>query len=304
MKLTLANGILLAAIGWIGYQTATGKPIVPDLAPVPDDSPATPAAGTSFPLARGSRGAHVRALQKHLGIPVDGVFGVQTENALRARHGKSSVASQAELNAWLGAAGATAAATKPAAVKPAASQPVTKTDPYGSFPLKLGRKGQYVRNLQQWLGLKIDGQFGAGTQAALKAKTGQVQVDSLEQLNYLLTGKSAAATPAAPATVPPNWAELDRIFRAFWTVQPKFTNVVALRTFADKDALLAVLKPKTDAQLRAFIVQYNSSYKAWKGVNASRPTPTLAGDFSQLTIIGGSSLATLRDRVARLSIAR
>lgn len=312
MKLTTTNVVILAVIGWIGYQTVNGQPIVPalpDLSPSGGDPTPAPAVD-SFPLGRGSRGKYVRALQKHLGIKVDGVFGQQTENALSARHGKPTVDSLAELTGWLGNAQVATAPTSPTAApvsRPAAS---TASSAYGTFPLKLNSRGQYVRNLQQWLGLKIDGIFGAGTLSALKKRTGQSQIDSLEQLNYLLgnAGAPAAGAPAAtkPAatTVKPNWAELDRVFRAFWTPLPGSPNVVRLNLIADRDTLHTVLDGKTDAQLQAFIVQYNSAYKNWKGVNNTRKLPTLAGDFSQLTIVGGSSVALLRDRIARLSIKR
>lgn len=317
MKLTAINALILLGIAYVGYQTVNGQPVVPpnlDLNPFDNDTPPTPATGTTFPLGRGSRGQYVRNLQQHLGVKIDGVFGVQTEQALLARHGKATVDSLDELGSWVGAASKTAAVT---AVATGAAKPVTvatpakaaaKADPYGTFPLKRGSKGQYVRNLQKALGLKIDGIFGIGTETALFKRTGQKVVGSLEKLNNL-TGVATAPVATAPATpkptaVKPNWPELDNVFRAFWTPVDGSPGVARLRLVADKDAIQSVLSPKDDAQLKAFIVQYNSSYKAWKGVNQSRKMPTLAGDFSQLTIVGGSALATLRDRVVRLSIKR
>lgn len=47
------------------------------------DSP-TPATGTPLTLRKGSRGEQVRWLQEKLGITVDGIFGAQTEAAVRS----------------------------------------------------------------------------------------------------------------------------------------------------------------------------------------------------------------------------
>ena len=54
---------------------------------------------TGFPLQNGSRGDLVKQLQAKLGVNVDGAFGPKTLAALMAKTGKTSVASQSELNA-------------------------------------------------------------------------------------------------------------------------------------------------------------------------------------------------------------
>ena len=45
----------------------------------------------AFPLATGSRGPEVRALQGALGIQADGVWGPQTQTAVETRLGKATV---------------------------------------------------------------------------------------------------------------------------------------------------------------------------------------------------------------------
>ena len=52
-----------------------------------------------FPLQKYSSGARVKILQIYLKIKPDGLFGIETENALKIKTGKTSVLSQIELNA-------------------------------------------------------------------------------------------------------------------------------------------------------------------------------------------------------------
>lgn len=46
----------------------------------------------------------------------------------------------------------------------------------GSFPLKVGSRGNYVKALQILLNQKVDGIFGANTQAALQKSLGISQI--------------------------------------------------------------------------------------------------------------------------------
>lgn len=72
--------------------------------PLPEPVVATTTASSSvsagvFPLKQGSINDIVKTLQRILGVTVDGNFGPQTAAALKAFSGKSTVASQAELDA-------------------------------------------------------------------------------------------------------------------------------------------------------------------------------------------------------------
>ena len=51
------------------------------------------------------------------------------------------------------------------------------------FPLKKGSKNDYVKSLQDELGVSIDGIFGKDTLAALKEQTGKTQIDNIDDLN-------------------------------------------------------------------------------------------------------------------------
>lgn len=55
-------------------------------------------ASSSFPLKKGSKNSKVAELQKLIGVAADGVFGSQTEAALVAKAGITSVSNQAELD--------------------------------------------------------------------------------------------------------------------------------------------------------------------------------------------------------------
>jgi hypothetical protein len=50
-----------------------------------------------------------------------------------------------------------------------ATSPVKKSAPAAFKPLKVGSKGQAVKNVQKLLGIKADGEFGSGTEKAVKA---------------------------------------------------------------------------------------------------------------------------------------
>lgn len=52
-----------------------------------------------FPLKKGSNNDKVKDLQRILGITADGIFGSQTESSLKSFSGKTTVDSQAELDA-------------------------------------------------------------------------------------------------------------------------------------------------------------------------------------------------------------
>lgn len=59
----------------------------------------TPAPSTGlYPLKYGSRGAEVKMLQSALGVTADGIWGTNTDNALRKKTGKSQITDAADLN--------------------------------------------------------------------------------------------------------------------------------------------------------------------------------------------------------------
>ncbi len=97
-------------------------------------------------LKRGLSGEPVRHLQQRLGIEADGIFGSDTEAALKAyqkEHG-------------LGVDGV------------AGPDTFAQMGLYELILLKRGSKGDQVKRLQQALGTDADGIFGGGTEEALK----------------------------------------------------------------------------------------------------------------------------------------
>ena len=78
---------------------------------------ATPPVKTSYPIKQGSTGAAVMALQKLLGLTVDGIFGPKTGAALNSKLGTTVIANDSEMQAALNKL--TAAAAAPASAAPA-----------------------------------------------------------------------------------------------------------------------------------------------------------------------------------------
>ncbi len=92
-------------------------------------------------LKLGSTGDDVKELQEKLGLTPDGTFGQGTVEAVKK---------------WQAESGLTA-------------DGVVGRDTWGElFSLRKGATGDDVKNLQEGLGLKVDGNFGAGTEEALK----------------------------------------------------------------------------------------------------------------------------------------
>jgi hypothetical protein len=76
-----------------------------------------------------------------------------------------------------------------------------------NFPLKKGSKNDYVKQLQLYLGVTVDGIFGSKTEAALIAATGSNQVASFADLQKFFAAQdqlSASATDAASLSVQSN----------------------------------------------------------------------------------------------------
>ncbi|MDP8910108.1 MAG: peptidoglycan-binding protein [Chloroflexota bacterium] len=103
-------------------------------------------------LKLGDRGARVAQLQRLLGIPADGVFGPQTQRAVRAFQKKRGLAVDGivGLQTWR-------ALTSGGGAKRA------------NGLLELGDRGARVAQLQRLLGIPADGVFGRQTQRAVRA---------------------------------------------------------------------------------------------------------------------------------------
>src|SRR5882757_1514209 len=97
-------------------------------------------------LKRGLDGEPVKILQAKLGVTADGQFGPGTEQALKDYQGKHGLKVD-------GIAG---------------PDTFAQMGLYELILLKPGTSGDAVKKLQQSLGITADGQFGAGTQKAVK----------------------------------------------------------------------------------------------------------------------------------------
>jgi peptidoglycan hydrolase-like protein with peptidoglycan-binding domain len=97
-------------------------------------------------LKRGLAGEPVKVLQQKLGVVADGRFGAETEEALKAHQRSNGLAVD-------GIAG---------------PDTFAQMALYELILLKMGSSGQVVRRLQQALVIAADGQFGLGTEKAVK----------------------------------------------------------------------------------------------------------------------------------------
>jgi peptidoglycan hydrolase-like protein with peptidoglycan-binding domain len=118
-----------------------------------------------------NKGEDIAYLQKFLGIPVDGVFGRQSEAAVK---GWQKTLKDVEAD---GVVGPKSWALIPDTLtdanifkKPSNAKPTSSTGkPPLSKWLKVGSRGADVKFLQEKLGLKADGTFGPQTDRAVKA---------------------------------------------------------------------------------------------------------------------------------------
>lgn len=199
----------------------------------------------------------------------------------------------------------TATTTKPATTS---SSAVT-----GTFPLKRGSKGEYVRQLQVHLGVSADAIFGPITESALLSRYGVKQIDSLTQLQKILSGANAQTTKpvttSAPATSTtttksalPTTAELTAVFNAIYEVfnvsQPKGSpTVYRVKAVINLDGILAVLEKKTDLELRAFDATFNTKYKGVNVWQVKGPI-TLTLSLDQISVLRrGARISKLISRV-------
>jgi peptidoglycan hydrolase-like protein with peptidoglycan-binding domain len=97
-------------------------------------------------LKRGLAGEPVKVLQQKLGVPTDGEFGPGTETALKKYQQENGLKVD-------GVAG---------------PDTFAQMRLYELILLKVGTSGETVKKLQQALGVTADGQFGSGTEKAVK----------------------------------------------------------------------------------------------------------------------------------------
>jgi peptidoglycan hydrolase-like protein with peptidoglycan-binding domain len=98
-------------------------------------------------LSRGLHGEPVRILQQQLGVTADGIFGVATETALKEYQSQNGLAVD-------GIAG---------------PDTFFQMGLHELLLLKRGSHGETVKKLQAGLGTGADGEFGPGTEAAVRA---------------------------------------------------------------------------------------------------------------------------------------
>src|SRR6185295_13548808 len=156
----------------------TGQP--PALTMTIGDVPRPPPSPAGRPiLMRGSTGADVIEWQHVIGVKPDGVFGVATEATTKAWQTSHGLLADGKVGpkSWALAYQAVPALAKTppvATIAPVTSsviyQPAVTGQPY----LARGSSGQAVKDWQTMLvtagnPVTVDGQFGAGTEAATKA---------------------------------------------------------------------------------------------------------------------------------------
>ena len=159
---------------------------------------AVPQSYPGTPLRRGSTGKYVRIIQRQLtriaknypffGNPgTDGVFGEATEKAVKAFQKQFSLSQDGVVgrSTWYKISYIYISVTKLAqltseGIKPDGSQDSITGSGYPGSPLRRGSTGNSVQQLQFWLqqlsefnpdlpDLSVDGTFGSGTEAAVRA---------------------------------------------------------------------------------------------------------------------------------------
>ena len=174
-------------------------------------TPITAAHGT---IRLGSKGADVATWQTFLGLKADGVFGPQTTAATRAFQKSHGLTPDGVVGpaTWSAASGGAPAVMTPT---PTAYTPGALTGSHST--IRLGSKGADVATWQQFLGIKADGIFGSGTDAATRKfqSSHGLKPDGVvgpQTWGVALSGGAAPAVvmpapavmpiPAAPPTAP------------------------------------------------------------------------------------------------------
>ncbi|MBA3808080.1 MAG: peptidoglycan-binding protein [Solirubrobacterales bacterium] len=140
------------------------------LAATPNPEPAT-TTEHSIVLSSGAEGRQVQLLQQALGIQVDGVFGSETEEAVRSFQSSrglsvDGVAGPATFAALRGGSGRSFATSFKSAIASSASTKARTGESEGEEGSEGGADA--VSRLQSALRLPVDGEFGAHTEAAVR----------------------------------------------------------------------------------------------------------------------------------------
>jgi peptidoglycan DL-endopeptidase CwlO len=183
----LRLGVALAALAFGGSVTAVSGA----------DDAAAQTATASLDLARGSSGPAVVALQQKLGITADGVFGPQTERAVKRFQRSHGIAA-------IGRVGPQTTAALQLQVPSTSAQRISTVKQAG--PAAVSLSSDAARAMQAKLGVSADGMVGPQTRAALKRyeaskglpADGQPDAQVLASLG-VDPSATAAPAPEAPA---------------------------------------------------------------------------------------------------------
>jgi peptidoglycan hydrolase-like protein with peptidoglycan-binding domain len=166
-RVSLGTLIAIAAGPASGLADASGSPHV--------TTPATPEPPTTsehhIRLESGAEGRQVRILQHALGLAVDGVFGPQTEAAVRAFQTSRGLTVDGvvgpQTSAALGAGAPTIASAAVSATETVAAITTAHEEPASKASTGTHATDPVVR-LQEALGVQVDGTFGPETERAVR----------------------------------------------------------------------------------------------------------------------------------------
>jgi len=175
-RVSLGTLIALAAGPAAGLADANGT-TQPSAGPPSPEPPTT--TEHHVLLENGSEGRQVRLLQEKLGIAADGVFGAETEAAVRsfqAAHGlevdgivgpRTSAALAGEAASVTALAG-TAETAFSSSVREAVDNPASSVPSTGGETHTKGTATNPIVRLQEALGVQVDGTFGPETERAVR----------------------------------------------------------------------------------------------------------------------------------------
>ena len=161
-RVSLGTLIAIAAGPAAGLADASGRSLASGTAPEP---PTT--ASHRLILTSGSEGRQVRLLQKALGVVVDGIFGPETEAAVRSFQASRDLTVDGVVGAQTSAALARGTAATDASGESFADAHAVQASWHHSAASPSTTTSPVVR-LQEALGVQVDGAFGPQTEAAVR----------------------------------------------------------------------------------------------------------------------------------------
>lgn len=168
-RVSLGTLVAIAAGPAAGLADANGRGPASH-APAPEP-PTT--ASHHLTLQSGSQGRHVRLLQQALGVVVDGMFGPETEAAVRSYQAARGLTVDGVVGPQTGAALAGKAVAFSAASQSSSSDPrAVEASRHEPAAAKSMAASPVVR-LQEALGVQVDGTFGPETEAAVRHLQGR-----------------------------------------------------------------------------------------------------------------------------------